>query len=66
MCIAAVMKAAWLAIDDVVDVREDSGRVIIEPVRDINYDLDELLAGISAKNIHDKVEFGAPVGKGAA
>ena len=62
---AAVMQAANLDLDDPVDVREESGRIIIEPARRKEYGLDELLAGITRENLHGEVDFGGPVGKEA-
>ena len=61
----AVMQAVHLDIDDAVDVREESGRIDIEPVRRKEYDLAELLKGINRKNLHSEVDFGRPVGKEA-
>jgi antitoxin MazE len=60
---AAVMEASQLELDDVVDVREEGGCIVIAPVRQKTYDLDELVSGITAKNLHDTVDFGAPQGK---
>ena len=60
---AAVMTAAHVDLDQSVDVREEQGRIVIEPVRRKAYKLDELLGGISAKNLHQPVDTGAPVGK---
>ena len=62
---AAIMEAARLALDTSVDVREEEGRIIIEPVRDPEYDLDRLLAGVTPDNLHSEIDFGAPVGKEA-
>ena len=62
---AAVMQASRLSLDDIVEVREEGGCIVIEPVRQKTYDLDELIKGISAKNRHDIVEFGVPQGKEA-
>nr|WP_240161463.1 AbrB/MazE/SpoVT family DNA-binding domain-containing protein [Gluconacetobacter azotocaptans] len=59
---ASVMVAAGLKLDQAVDVREESGRVIIEPVTAVDYDLADLLAGITPENVHPEVDFGAPVG----
>jgi antitoxin MazE len=42
---AAVMKAVELDLDEIVDVREEEGRIIIEPVRQKAYDLHALLKG---------------------
>ena len=61
----AVLEAAHLDLDEPVDVREESGRIVIEPVRRKEYDLAELLKGITRKNLHAEVFFGGPVGKEA-
>jgi len=60
---AAVMEAARLDMDDPVDVREESGRIIIEPERRKEYDLDELVKAITPENLHEEVDLGGPVGK---
>ena len=62
---ASVMQATRLDLDEVVDVREEAGRIVIEPVRQKTYDLDKLLKGITSKNQHDAVDFGPAVGKEA-
>ena len=62
---ASVMQATRLRLDEAVDVREEEGRIVIEPVRRKTYDLDKLLKGITPKNQHDAVDFGAAVGKEA-
>lgn len=59
---SAIMEAASLKLDQTVDVREESGRIVIEPVRE-SYDLEQLLAGITPENMHDEVSFGPAVGK---
>jgi antitoxin MazE len=62
---ASVMAAAGLRLDQAVDVREDNGRIVIEPLTREEYDLSDLLAGITLENIHDEADFGAPVGNEA-
>ena len=62
---AAVMQAAHLDLDEAVDVREESGRIIIEPAQRKEYDLAELVNGITRQNLHDEADFGRPVGKEA-
>jgi antitoxin MazE len=62
---AAVLQAAKLRLDDSVDVREESGRIVIEPATRKEYTLAELLKGISPENLHEEVDFGRPVGKEA-
>ena len=60
---AGVMQALHLDLDQVVDVREEAGRIVIEPVRKKAYDLGELLEGITPKNRHEAVDFGPGAGK---
>ena len=60
---ASVLQAVHIDIDEAVDVREEAGRIVIEPVRAKSYDLGALLKGITAKNIHESVDFGGPAGK---
>jgi antitoxin MazE len=60
---AGIMAAARLSLDAPVDVREEGGCIIIEPIRSTEYDLARLLAGITPENLHAEVDFGTPVGK---
>ena len=59
---ASVMAAAAMRIDQAVDVREEGGRIIIEPITAPSYDLDQLLAGMSRGTFPDVVDFGPEVG----
>jgi len=60
---AGIMEAAHLALDEAVDIREEGGRIVIEPIHPSKYDLAKLLSGITPENLHVEVDFGAPVGK---
>jgi antitoxin MazE len=60
---AAIMAAAALSLDQAVDVREEAGRIVIEPIREETFDLDTLVAGITDENRHDAVDTGAPRGR---
>lgn len=60
---AAVLEAAHVRLDQPVDVREEVGRIIIEPLHPMRYDLDALVAGITDDNRHEPVEAGKPVGR---
>lgn len=62
---AAIMEAAHLKLDETVDIREEGGCIVIEPVRPVRYDLAHLLDGITPANLHSEVDFGGPVGKEA-
>jgi antitoxin MazE len=60
---AAVMQAARLDLDEAVDVREEPGRIVVEPAQRKKYDQAELVARITRENLHDEADFGKPVGK---
>lgn len=60
---AAVMEAARLRLDQPVNVREEHGRVVIEPIEPDAYDLATLVAGITDENRPDEIDMGAPVGR---
>ena len=60
---APIMNAARLDIDATVDVREENGLIVIEPVKEPSYNLDALLARITPANLHDEVDFGPALGK---
>ena len=59
---ASVMAAAALVLDQAVEVREEGGRIIIEPIRSPTYDLDRLLDQMTPDSCPDDVDFGPPVG----
>ena len=48
-----------------MDLVVSRGRIIIQPSKKIEYDLDTLVNGINAGNTHDEVNFGRPVGNEA-
>ncbi len=60
---AAVLEAAHVRLDQPVDVREEGGRIVIEPLAPTRYDLAILVAGITDDNRHDPVDTGTPVGR---
>ena len=60
---ASVMEAMRLTLDEAVEVREEKGRIVIEPVRQKTYKLEDLLKGINSRNLHGVIDFGPPVGK---
>jgi antitoxin MazE len=60
---ASVMHAARLDLGDVVQNREEAGRIIVEPVRQVTCDLRSLLDRITSKNQHELVDFGRVTGK---
>ena len=60
---AAIMEAANLHLDDSVNIREEAGCIIIQPVQQPEFALADLLAGITDDNVHHAIDFGSPVGQ---
>ncbi|MBU6368033.1 MAG: PbsX family transcriptional regulator [Burkholderiales bacterium] len=62
---AAAMKLAHFDLEQRVTIKAGNGRIVIEPCDKLEYKLDDLVAGMTAKNHHDEVSFGKPVGQEA-
>ncbi len=54
---------ANLRQDELVELSIDRERIVITPVVEKEYSLDELLEGVTESNIHREIDFGEPVGK---
>lgn len=54
---------AKLRQNELVDISLDKEKIIITPIGEKEYSLDELLEGVSADNLHDEFDTGIPVGK---
>ena len=60
---ATVMQTTHLNLNDVVNVRNEGGRIIIEPVRQKAYELDDLQKEIIPESEQREIDFGPTVGK---
>ena len=60
---ASLMEAAHLYLDQAVDVKEENGRIVIEPERSRAFLLEQLLDGITAANLHHPIDTGPAVGR---
>lgn len=58
-----IIRAAHLVENQAVDMKEEDGRIIIEPIRQQKSDLESLIAGITSENLYEEVDFGRPVGR---
>ena len=58
----SIMNSVKLNINQKADIREENGRIIIEPRRE-EYDLETLLSAITPENLHKEADFGEPAGK---
>ena len=59
----ALARDTHLENGSVVNLAVREGRVVIEPARKTKYRLDDLLKGVSKKNIHRSVDTGPAVGR---
>ncbi|ELH6415776.1 AbrB/MazE/SpoVT family DNA-binding domain-containing protein [Escherichia coli] len=60
---AAIVRAASLHVDDVVELSVENGKVTIVPVRAKEYTLEALMAVVTDDNLHGEIDTGKPVGK---
>ena len=58
----SILEAVQLQIDQPVDVREEDGRIIIQPLRRERVSLESLTAAITDENRHGETEFGPSTG----
>ncbi len=62
---AAVLEAAKVGLDQPVDLHVEGGRIVIEPLRPVRYNIADLVAGITDDNRHAPVDMGNAVGQDA-
>ncbi len=60
---ASVMAAASLGLDQLVDVREEGGRIVIEPIKADPYELEALLDRMRPETFPEDTDFGPPQGR---
>ncbi len=59
----AFVKEAHLASGIQVDLSVDEGRIVIEPHVEPEYRLEDLLKGVTKRNLHAEVATGEAVGR---
>lgn len=59
---ASILRATHLEINATVQIREEEGRIILEPVPQESLSLDALLAQITPETMHEEISFGAAQG----
>ncbi len=60
---ASVMAAASLNLDQIVDIREEGGRIVIEPIKGEPYELDALINQMRSETFPEDIDFGPPQGR---
>lgn len=56
---ASMLKSLKVGIDDLMEIRVDKGTLILQPVREEQYTLAQLLGGIKPENLHEEVDYGS-------
>lgn len=59
---STLMAAASLRLDQVVELREENGRLVIEPVPEEPLSLEALLDAMRPESFHEEIDFGPPAG----
>ena len=59
----AFVKEAHVTCGTTVDLSVDDGKIVIDPRAEPTYRLDDLLKGVTKKNVHAEVETGEAVGR---
>ena len=62
---SSAIKSAAFDMAQPVRITATKGRIVIEPVTQVEFRLEDLLAGVTPDNAHGELDFGAPVGKEA-
>ncbi len=60
---ASVMAAASLDLDQAVEIREEGGRIVIEPIEADPDALDALIVQMRPETFPDETDFGPPQGR---
>jgi len=59
----AVADKAGLKEQDQLEIEVRDDKVVLLPRKEREYTLKELLKGVTKKNLHKEVDFGAPIGR---
>lgn len=60
---AYILEAVNLKIDQSINIFEEDGRVIIQPIKSTELSLDSLVNAITDANRHEEINFGSNNGK---
>ena len=59
----AFVKEAHVAYGTSVDLSVDDGRIVIDPHTEPEFRLEELLKGVTKRNVHAEVDTGESIGR---
>ena len=60
---ASVLADAQMEVDQPVAIREDRGRIVIEPIRRNVFVIGDLVKGIRPGNLHTPIDTGPATGR---
>ncbi len=60
---AAVLADAGIELDQSVEIRQERGRIVIEPSRSTSFALRTLVKAIRPENLHDSINTGPLKGR---
>lgn len=60
---ASIMAAASLDLDQIVDIREEGGRIVIEPIKSEPYELDAFINQMRSETFPEDMDFGPSQGR---
>ena len=59
----AFVRETHVAYGTTVDLSVDEGRIVIDPHAEPEYRLEDLLRGVTKRNLHAEIDVGAAVGQ---
>ena len=54
-----------VAQGSVVEVSLEQGKIVVAPITELDFTLDDLLAKVTKRNLHEEVDTGSSLGKEA-
>jgi antitoxin MazE len=56
-------KEAGMTTGTAVEITLEKGKLVLAPVKDPKYTLEELMKSVTKQNLHPEIDFGGPVGR---
>lgn len=56
---SSMLKSLRVGVDDLMEMRVEHDSLVLEPVRNQEYTLTQLVGGIKSVNTHEEIDFGS-------
>lgn len=56
---SSMLKTLRVGVDDLMEMRVERNSLVLEPVRNQEYTLNQLVGGIKTANTHEEIDFGS-------